>query len=117
MHAASCVRQSPEPQLSSEMQSNGLGMMCGNSWISAEPDLHSHVVQELAAGLKAEVRELLKTHGVDNFVLKPVRRSYAFELGEVPRGEQWVLKARYAASKPTLPLGLSGKPPLRLSAL
>lgn len=63
------------------------------------------------------MRELLKTHGVDNFVLKPVRRSYAFELGEVPRGEQWVLKARYAASKPTLPLGLSGKPPTRLSAL
>ena len=77
-------------------------------------------MQELAAGLKAEVRELLKTHGVDNFVLKPVRRSYAFELGEVPRGEQWVLKARYAASKPTLPLGLSGKPPAppqRTSAL
>ena len=53
---------------------------------------------------------MLKTHGIDNFVLKPVRRSYAFELAEVPRGEQWVLKVRYAASKPALPLGLSGKP-------
>ncbi len=54
---------------------------------------------------------MLKTYGVENFVLKPVRRSYAFELGGIPRGEQWVLKARYAASKPTLPLGLSGTPP------
>ena len=66
--------------------------------------------QELAAELKAEVREVLKQHGVDNFVLKPVRRSYAFELAEIPRGEQWVLKVRYPASKPSLPLGLSGKP-------
>ena len=56
--------------------------------------------QELAAELKAEVREVLKQHGVDNFVLKPVRRSYAFELAEIPRGEQWVLKVRYPASKP-----------------
>ena len=68
-------------------------------------------LQELAAELKAEVREVLKQHGVDNFVLKPVRRSYAFELAEVPRGEQWALKVRYPASKPSLPLGLSGKPP------
>ena len=67
------------------------------------------LLQELAAELKAEVRGVLKQHGVDNFVLKPVRRSYAFELAEVPRGEQWVLKVRYAASKPALPLGLAGK--------
>ena len=66
--------------------------------------------QGLAADLKAEVKEVLKQHGVDNFVLKPVRRSYAFELAEIPRGEQWVLKVRYSASKPSLPLGLSGKP-------
>ena len=52
---------------------------------------------------------MLKKHGIDNFVLKPVRRSYAFELAEVQRGEQWVLKVRYAASKPALPFGLSGK--------
>lgn len=69
------------------------------------------MLQELAAELKAEVREVLKSHGADVFVLKPVKRSYAFELAEIPRGEQWVLKARYAASKPALPLGLSGKPP------
>ena len=67
------------------------------------------MLQELAAELKAEVRDVLKKHGIDNFVLKPVRRSYAFELAEVPRGEQWVLKVRYPASKPALPLGLSGK--------
>ncbi len=73
--------------------------------------IQSHTcLQELAAELKAEVREVLKQHGVDNFVLKPVRRSYAFELAEIPRGEQWVLKVRYPASKPSLPLGLAGKP-------
>jgi hypothetical protein len=65
----------------------------------------------VAAELKAEAREVLRQHGVDNFVLKPVRRSYAFELAEIPRGEQWVLKVRYPASKPALPLGLSGAPP------
>ena len=69
-------------------------------------------LQEMAAELKAEVREVLKQHGVDHFVLKPVRRSYAFELTEIPRGEQWVLKVRYPASKPSLPLGLSGEPPV-----
>ena len=74
------------------------------------PNSHRWLPQELAAELKAEAREVLRQHGVDNFVLKPVRRSYAFELAEIPRGEQWVLKVRYPASKPPLPLGLSGAP-------
>ena len=72
------------------------------------PDLAVVCTQELAAGLKGEVRALLGAHGVGSFVLKPVRRSYAFELDAVPRGEQWVLKARYPSVQPPLPLGLTG---------
>lgn len=65
-------------------------------------------LQEQAAELKAEVRALLAEHGVDKYVIKPVRRNYAFELETVPHGEQWVLKVRYSAAKPSLPLGLEG---------
>lgn len=74
----------------------------------------SGVAQELAAGLKTEVRSLLAGAGVDKFVMKPVKRSYAFELDAIPAGEQWVLKLRYSAAKPSLPLGLTGVtlPPL-----
>lgn len=64
--------------------------------------------QEQAADLKAEVRGLLAEHGIDKYVIKPVRRNYAFELETVPHGEQWVLKVRYSAAKPSLPLGLEG---------
>ena len=64
--------------------------------------------QALAADLKAEVRAALGKHGVARFVIKPVRRSYAFERPGVPHGQQWVLKVRYAASSPALPLELTG---------
>ena len=58
--------------------------------------------------MKAEVRAALAKHGVARFVIKPVRRSYAFERPGVPLGLQWVLKVRYPASAPTLPLDLAG---------
>ena len=64
--------------------------------------------QALAAELKAEVRAALGKHGVARFVIKPVRRSYAFERPGVPHGQQWVLKVRYPASSPALPLELTG---------
>ena len=67
-------------------------------------------VQELAGELKAEVREILSSHGISSFVVKPVQRSYAFEHPKVPHGLQWVLKVRYPATGPTLPLNLSGVP-------
>jgi hypothetical protein len=67
--------------------------------------------QEQAADLKAEVRAVLAEHGIDKYVIKPVRRNYAFELETVPHGEQWVLKVRYSAAKPCLPLGLEGALP------
>lgn len=65
--------------------------------------------------MKAEVRAALAKHGVARFVIKPVRRSYAFERPGVPHGLQWVLKVRYPASAPALPLDLAGAwPPLHL---
>lgn len=58
--------------------------------------------------MKAEVRAALAKHGVARFVIKPMRRSYAFERPGVPHGLQWVLKVRYPASAPALPLDLAG---------
>jgi hypothetical protein len=66
------------------------------------------VEQELAGNLKAEVRDLLARKGITKFVIKPVKRNYAFDNQNVPRGEQWVLKIRYDASLPMLDLGLTG---------
>lgn len=63
--------------------------------------------------MKAEVRAALAKHGVARFVIKPVRRSYAFERPGVPHGLQWVLKVRYPASAPALPLDLAGVWPPR----
>ena len=61
--------------------------------------------------MKAELRELLSRHGITSFVVKPVKRSYAFEDPNIPHGLQWVLKVRCPGSAPTLPLGISGKLP------
>jgi len=54
------------------------------------------------------VRAALAAHGVARFVIKPVRRSYAFERPGVPHGAQWVLKVKYGAAAPALPLDLAG---------
>ncbi|KAK9841868.1 hypothetical protein WJX81_008187 [Elliptochloris bilobata] len=74
----------------------------------ARGDLLRHL-HALAAELKAEVRAALAKYGVARFVIKPVRRSYAFERPGVLHGQQWVLKVRYPASAPALPLDLSGQ--------
>lgn len=66
------------------------------------------LLQERCAPLKAELRTLLLKHGVTNFRMVPVKRTYAFEEEGVPHGEQWCLKIRYPADQPQLPLGLSG---------
>ncbi len=54
------------------------------------------------------MRGLLAEHGVTQMTMKPVWREYAFEEEGVRRGKQWVLKVKYAASLPALPLGLTG---------
>ena len=58
--------------------------------------------------VKAEVRELLTQHGVTQMTMKPVLRQYAFENKTVRHGKQWVLKVRYPATQPALPLGVTG---------
>ena len=52
---------------------------------------------------------MLSGHGITSFVVKPVKRSYAFEDPNIPHGVQWVLKVRCSGSAPTLPLGVSGE--------
>jgi DNA polymerase alpha subunit A len=61
-----------------------------------------------AADLKEELRTVMRRHGVRNFRVVPVRRDYAFEQDDVPRGKQWCLKVRIPATEPRLPLGLRG---------
>eukprot|EP01026_Neomeris_dumetosa_P068445 TRINITY_DN67018_c0_g1_i5.p1 TRINITY_DN67018_c0_g1~~TRINITY_DN67018_c0_g1_i5.p1 ORF type:complete len:929 (-),score=106.67 TRINITY_DN67018_c0_g1_i5:190-2976(-) len=39
----------------------------------------------------------------------PIRRNYAFERADIPRGYQYVMKIRYPAHMPELPFGLEGK--------
>lgn len=51
---------------------------------------------------------LTKHHVSARTVIKPVKRSYAFELGSIPRKEQWVLKVKYPAADNQLPMGLTG---------
>jgi DNA polymerase alpha subunit A len=58
--------------------------------------------------VKAEARQLLAKHGVTQMTMKPVLRQYAFENKAVRPGKQWVLKVRYPASQPAIPLGASG---------
>jgi DNA polymerase alpha subunit A len=49
-------------------------------------------LQERFTDVKAEVRALLVRAGVKSMRMVPVKRNYAFELPDVPAGEQWVLK-------------------------
>lgn len=60
------------------------------------------------ASVKSEVRGILTKHGITQMTMKPVLRQYAFENQKVMHGKQWVLKVRYPAALPVLPLGLSG---------
>lgn len=47
---------------------------------------------------------------MSQFVVKPVKRAYAFEMPQIQHGLQWVLKVRHpAAGGSTLPAGLSGR--------
>jgi len=66
-------------------------------------------LQKRAAPLKAELRDALLGRGVSSFTMRPVRRSYAFERGDVPRGAQYVLKVKYSAAEPALPSDMKGR--------
>ncbi|CAI5471181.1 unnamed protein product [Closterium sp. Yama58-4] len=64
--------------------------------------------QELATPLKEEIRQRLMERHVSSFCMMPVKRSYAFERKDIPRGEQYVLKITYPYSDSPLPSDLTG---------
>ncbi|PRW60975.1 DNA polymerase alpha catalytic subunit [Chlorella sorokiniana] len=66
------------------------------------------LLHQAFSGVKAEVRELLAKHQVTQMTMKPVKRQYGFENTAVPHGSQWVLKVKYPATQPALPVGLTG---------
>jgi DNA polymerase alpha subunit A len=65
-------------------------------------------LQGRAAEVKGEVRDVLLARGIENFSMKPVKRSYCFERGDIPRGAQYVLKVKYPALAAPLPSDLRG---------
>jgi DNA polymerase alpha subunit A len=75
---------------------------------ASKKNLNIALHQEMSE-LKTEVRSLFAEHGVSQMTMKPVMRNYAFENEAVSHGKQWVLKVRYPANLPQLPLGLSGQ--------
>lgn len=58
--------------------------------------------------VKEEVRTLLTNRHITKFTMRPVKRTYAFEDQNLPRGQQYVLKVKFPASHAPLPLGLTG---------
>ncbi|KAM0946265.1 putative DNA-directed DNA polymerase [Dioscorea sansibarensis] len=71
-------------------------------------DFHT-ALQEMAAGLKSELTNRLLALNVSNFSMMPVKRNYAFERADIPRGEQYVLKINYPFKDPPLPTDLKGE--------
>ncbi|CAI5470634.1 unnamed protein product [Closterium sp. Yama58-4] len=65
-------------------------------------------LHELATPLKEEIRQRLMERHVSSFCMMPVKRSYAFERKDIPRGEQYVLKITYPYSDAPLPSDLTG---------
>ncbi|XP_019267003.1 PREDICTED: DNA polymerase alpha catalytic subunit [Nicotiana attenuata] len=66
-------------------------------------------LHEMASGLKAECRNKLLEHNISSFSMAPVKRNYAFERSDVPRGENFVLKINYPFKDPPLPSDLKGE--------
>ena len=59
--------------------------------------------------LRDELRTALLARGVTTITaMKTVRRHYAFERDDVPRGAQYVVKVKYPASQPATPSDLRG---------
>ncbi|KAK4367762.1 hypothetical protein RND71_011554 [Anisodus tanguticus] len=66
-------------------------------------------LHEMASGLKTEFRNKLLEHNISSFSMSPVKRNYAFERFDVPRGENYVLKLNYPFKDPPLPSDLRGE--------
>ncbi|KAJ7530423.1 hypothetical protein O6H91_14G003600 [Diphasiastrum complanatum] len=66
-------------------------------------------LQELAKGLKQELVNKMMDLDVSKFRMDPVKRSYAFERLEVPRGVHYYMKLSYPFKDPPLPADLRGQ--------
>ncbi|KAK8938032.1 DNA polymerase alpha catalytic subunit [Platanthera guangdongensis] len=73
------------------------------------PSASRGALQEMASGLKNELTERLLDLNVSTFSMVPVKRGYAFERTDIPRGEYYVLKIRYPFKEPPLPADLKGQ--------
>ena len=65
-------------------------------------------LQGRAGDVKGEIRDMLLARGIEQFSMKPVKRSYCFERDDIPRGAQYVVKVRYPALNTPLPADLKG---------
>ncbi|CAI9110186.1 OLC1v1010165C1 [Oldenlandia corymbosa var. corymbosa] len=66
-------------------------------------------LHEMASGLKAEITKQLLDRNVSVFSMAPVKRNYAFERSDIPRGENHVLKITYPFKDPPLPSDIRGE--------
>ncbi|KAL3525683.1 hypothetical protein ACH5RR_014055 [Cinchona calisaya] len=66
-------------------------------------------LHEMASGLKIELSNQLMEHNVSSFSMTPVKRNYAFERSDIPRGENYVLKISYPFKDPPLPSDIRGE--------
>eukprot|EP00775_Hariotina_reticulata_P008338 gene8338-8523_t len=80
--------------------------------VAADPSRKIELLQllhERCGELKAELRALMLSHGIRTMRVVPVKRSYAFEDPAIPARDQWVIKVRYPAHLPALPLRVTGR--------
>ncbi|KAK6923049.1 DNA-directed DNA polymerase, family B, exonuclease domain, partial [Dillenia turbinata] len=73
------------------------------------PTVFRSKLQDVASGLKNEIGKKLVDLNVSTFSMTPVKRSYAFERSDIPRGENYVLKINYPFKDPALPSDLKGE--------
>ncbi|XP_020584003.1 LOW QUALITY PROTEIN: DNA polymerase alpha catalytic subunit [Phalaenopsis equestris] len=73
------------------------------------PSASRGALQEMASELKNEITERLLDLNVSAISMLPVKRGYAFERGDIPRGQYYVVKVRYPFKDPPLPADLKGE--------
>ncbi|KAG0453481.1 hypothetical protein HPP92_024785 [Vanilla planifolia] len=73
------------------------------------PSASRAALQEMASGLKTEITKYLLDLNVSTFSMLPVKRGYAFERKDIPRGEYYVVKISYPYKDPPLPADLKGQ--------
>ncbi|XP_027078338.2 DNA polymerase alpha catalytic subunit [Coffea arabica] len=66
-------------------------------------------LHEMASGLKTEMSNHLLERNVSCFSMTPVKRNYAFERSDIPRGKNYVLKISYPYKDPPLPSDIRGE--------